>query len=80
MMYIQPFVRKAEVDMMSLIKLYTKMKTEFTKTAKFFSEDETKTQIDDFFRIFATFIVDFEVHFQTQTHYIINKNREHCNQ
>lgn len=37
------------------------MKTEFTKTAKFFSEDPTKIQVDNFFCTFAVFIVDFEV-------------------
>lgn len=61
---------RAEVELTSLVKLYTKMKTEFAKTAKFFSEDPGAVNIDDFFCIFATFIVDFEV--RENKHFNIN--------
>jgi hypothetical protein len=59
--YITPFVHKADLDMNSLINLYSQMKTEFTQTTKFFGESVKDIQVDDFFCIFATFIVDFEV-------------------
>ena len=58
---MQPFIKNAEKEMSSLIKLYTQMKSEFSKAAQFFGEDSSKLQLDEFFSIFATFMNDFDV-------------------
>lgn len=60
-MRVQPFIKNAEKEMSSLIKLYTQMKSEFSKATQFFGEDSAKLQIDEFFSIFATFMNDFDV-------------------
>ena len=47
--------------MADLLKLYSRMKQEYSQAVRFFGEDPVKTRIDDFFGIFASFIADFEV-------------------
>lgn len=83
---IQPFIRNAEKEMSSLIKLYTQMKSEFTQAAQFFGENPLQVQLDDFFCNFATFIIDFEVserkmymyHTACVTLTLSLSRREHC--
>ena len=58
--YRQPFLSTSETQLSDLVKLYTNMKTEFSKVTNFFSEDP-KSQVDEFFGAFATFMADFEV-------------------
>ena len=43
------------------------MKKDFQRALQLFGEDPLHTQIDDFFSIIATFLVDFEVH----KHYLL---------
>lgn len=57
----QEFLSTAEGQMADLLKLYSRMKQEYSQAVRFFGEDPVKLRIDDFFGIFASFIADFEV-------------------
>ena len=37
------------------------MKKQFERATRFFGEDPARTQIDEFFSVIATFLVDFQV-------------------
>lgn len=51
----------AQGELSELVKLYTTMKRHFERATRFFGEDPAHTQVDEFFSVIATFIVDFEV-------------------
>ena len=47
--------------MADLLQLYSHMKQDYSQAVHFFGEDPAKMRIDDFFGIFSSFIMDFEV-------------------
>lgn len=57
----QDFVSRADKEMSELLKLYAHMKQEYASVLKFFGEDPSNMQIDEFFSTFAAFIAEFEV-------------------
>ena len=52
----------ADSGLQELIQLYSEMRVHFNRVAKFFGEEPSSSQVDEFFGLFASFIGDFEVY------------------
>lgn len=57
----QSIIDDTEGELNELLSLQVKSKSEFRETVKFFGEKETTATTEDFFGIFAAFIMNFEV-------------------
>jgi S1-C subfamily serine protease len=57
---MSPFLREAEKEFRELTQLHRSAMMEFRQAAKFFGEDPLKTRVDDFFAVFATFVIEFQ--------------------